>query len=405
MAINLSPPTELHTVKGIKLATICAGISQKKQHDLILLECVKNSSVSTVFTRNLFCAAPVTVAKQHLAKGQARYFIINSGNANAATGDSGIDHALKICQAIAQQTETKPHQILPFSTGVIGEPLAYQKIIAQLPTLISSLQADQWIAAAHAMMTTDTVAKGFSQQVNIDGDEITITGIAKGSGMIKPNMATMLAFIAIDAEVKQSLLDRMLNTAINKSFNRITVDGDTSTNDACCLVATGQSKLNITDEHDPAYALLLSAVEKIFINLAQAIIRDGEGAQKFVQIQIKDGKDQHECLAIAYRIAESPLVKTALTASDPNWGRILAAIGNAGIQNLDINHVNIFLGELCIFKDGKRSATYVEEVAQKIMSQPEIHITITLGRGQHQETIWTTDMSHEYITINASYRS
>lgn len=394
-------------VKGIRLSSVCANIYAKKRTDLTLIELSEGSHVSAVFTRNLFCAAPVQVAKLHLQEYKPRYCLINAGNANAGTGEQGIKNTRSTCLALAGLTTCLTGEVLPFSTGVIGEILPVDKINLALPELIKNLSSNSWLDAAKAIMTTDTIPKAVSKEIVFGDTVVTITGIVKGSGMIRPDMATMLAFIATDVNINKDLLDKILLSAVNKSFNRITVDGDTSTNDSCVLISTSKAKNKcINDEATTEYKLIESEVVNIFCELAQAIIRDGEGATKFLTIEVKSGKNEKECLAVAYKIAESPLVKTAFTASDPNWGRILAAIGNSGIQDLDINNVQVYLDELCIVENGQRAPNYAEAEGKRVMLQDEILLTVNLGdRGECNEKIWTTDLSHEYIRINAEYRT
>jgi glutamate N-acetyltransferase/amino-acid N-acetyltransferase len=359
------------------------------------------SQTAGVFTTNAFCAAPVTLCKTHLKQRAPRYFVINTGNANAGTGKLGMVSAQAVCDAMADAAQVNSAEILPFSTGVIGEQLPYQKITAVLPKALSSLSANAWETVARGIMTTDTRPKASSVQIDIGGQTITITGITKGAGMIKPNMATMLAYVFTDADMAGDALQDCLGQAVNKSFNRITVDSDTSTNDCCMLVATGESGVQV-DRSNPVFQ---DALEKVFLDLAQAIIRDAEGATKFVTIEVVNGADQAECLRLAYTVAESPLVKTALYASDPNWGRILAAAGRAGITDMDLEKVIIHLGEVCIVENGAVSPGYTEAAGQAVMDREEITIRIDLGRGDSCETVWTSDLSHEYVTINAEYRT
>ena len=371
-----------------------------------MIEIAEGSVVSAVFTKNLFCAAPVQIAKQHLNESEPRYCLINAGNANAGTGDQGLLNSSSTCKTLANLTACKEDEVLPFSTGVIGEDLPVEKINKTLPTLVENLTDDSWLNAAKAIMTTDTIPKAVSNQTSIGETTVSITGIAKGAGMIKPDMATMLSFIATDANITKDLLDKILSNAVSKSFNRITVDGDTSTNDACVIFATGKANNSIIDkQNNDAFNMLENALIKVCCDLAQAIVRDGEGATKFISIVVSGGKEAAECLAVAYKIAESPLVKTAFTASDPNWGRILAAIGNSGIHDLDINKVEIYLDDLCVVEHGQRSKTYTDNEGKKVMNQDEIILSVSLNRGIYKEEIWTTDLSHEYITINAEYRT
>ena len=397
---NGTLPT-LHPIAGFKLGTASAGIKTPGRKDLVVMEIVKGSTVAGLFTQNAFCAAPVAVAKQHLANVSPKYLLVNTGNANAGTGEQGMTDALQSCDALAAATSSNKEQVLPFSTGVIGEPLPMDRLIGGMPAAIAALNEKGWADAAEGILTTDTRAKGASLQYGTDS-KITITGIAKGSGMIKPNMATMLGYVATDAAVDAELLHRALRLANEKSFNRITVDSDTSTNDAVILVATGSSGVTIDEE---SFDQFVSQLKTVFIDLAQAIIRDGEGAGKFVSVVIEGAVDTDEALAVAYTIAESPLVKTALAASDPNWGRILAAIGRAGVTNLDVNAVQVHLNSVLIAENGARASSYTEEVGQAAMQPEEIEIRVSLNRGQVQETVWTTDLTYEYVRINAEYRT
>ena len=403
MAVGLDGRPELIPVAGVRLAAGAAGIRYQGRDDLVLMALPEGASASAVFTRNAFCAAPVVVAREHLRGREPRGLLINSGNANAGTGPGGVADARACCAAAAAVLGCEPGQILPFSTGVIGEPLPVARFEAALPALVDALDGDAWLPAARAIMTTDTVPKGASRRLRVNGGEITLTGIAKGAGMIRPDMATMLAFIATDAAVERTDLDRVLRPAVEASFNRITVDGDTSTNDACVLVATGRGpRLTLAAPEWPRFAAL---VTDLCQELAQALVRDGEGATKFVTVEVGGGADRDECLRVAYAVAHSPLVKTALYASDPNWGRILAAVGRAGVDGLEVERVEIHLGEVCIVAGGGRAPGYTEEAGQAVMAQEEIPIRIELGRGRHRETVWTTDLSHEYVRINAEYRT
>ena len=397
---NGTLPT-LHPIAGFKLGTASAGIKTPGRKDLVVMEIVEGSAVAGLFTQNAFCAAPVAVAKQHLASVSPKYLLVNTGNANAGTGEQGMTDALQSCDALAAATSSKKEQVLPFSTGVIGEPLPMDRLIGGMPAAIAALNEKGWADAAEGILTTDTRAKGASLQYGTDS-KITITGIAKGSGMIKPNMATMLGYVATDAAVDAELLHRALRLANEKSFNRITVDSDTSTNDAVNLVATGSIGVTIDEA---SFDQFVSQLKTVFIDLAQAIIRDGEGAGKFVSVVIEGAVDTDEALAVAYTIAESPLVKTALAASDPNWGRILAAIGRAGVTNLDVNAVQVHLNSVLIAENGARASSYTEEVGQAAMQPEEIEIRVSLNRGQVQETVWTTDLTYEYVRINAEYRT
>lgn len=396
---------DLVPVPGVKLASAAAGIRYKGRDDLLLVELAEGSRCAAVFTRNAFCAAPVIVAKQHLASSTPRYLLINSGNANAGTGDPGIAAAKHSCGQLAQKAGCATEQVLPFSTGVIGEPLPVERIEAVLDKAIKSLSGDGWATAARTIMTTDTVPKGVSRVIDLAGQQVVITGIAKGSGMIRPDMATMLAYIATDANVDPESLQVCLDEAVEQSFNRITVDGDTSTNDACVLMASGVAQMPMLARDQPAFKSFSAAVNEVCRQLAQLIVRDAEGATKFVTVRIEDGVDSEECLRVGYTIAHSPLVKTALFASDPNWGRILAAIGRAGINDLDTHSVDIALDDVWIVRGGGRDPDYREEAGQRVMSQEEILIRVRLGRGSACETVWTCDLSHEYVKINAEYRS
>ena len=397
---------EMHPVAGIRLGTACAGIKEAGRRDVVVIEAEQGSACAAVFTRNLFCAAPVTVARDHLNRASPRYLLINTGNANAGTGDQGVADALACCQKLAEIATCPAEAVLPFSTGVISELLAVDKIQAALPAAVTALTPAGWEDAARGIMTTDTVPKGASTIVQIDGDPVTVTGISKGAGMIRPDMATMLAFIATDAAVDQALLQRCLQGAVDRTFNRITIDGDTSTNDACVLISTGKSSLPpVLQADDPRYSLLAGAVYDVCEQLAQAIVRDGEGASKFITIEVNGGRDEQECLKIAYTIAHSPLVKTAFFASDPNWGRILAAVGRAGVDDLDINALTLHLDELCLVRNGGRAAEYREEAGQAVMDREEITIRVELNRGAAQTRIWTCDLSYDYIRINAEYRT
>lgn len=405
MPIGYTELPVLLPVGGVRLAAVAAGIRYPDRKDLVVIELAENSHCAAVFTRNAFCAAPVTVARQHLSLQSPRFMLINSGNANAGTGKRGLEDALASCRMLAQRTGCAPEQVLPFSTGVIGEPLPVERIDAALEGAVAQLSEHGWERAARAIMTTDTVAKGVSTTLEVEGCEVTITGIAKGAGMIRPDMATMLAYVACDAEVDARSLQVCLNQAAERSFNRITVDGDTSTNDACVLVASGASSCPPIDMDHPAFADFCQAVSAVCEQLAQLIVRDAEGATKFVTVCVESGNDTQECLQVAYTVAHSPLVKTALFASDPNWGRILAAVGRAGVQDLDINRIRIYLGDVCIVRDGGVANDYREQDGQRVMHREEILIRIQLGRGDANEQVWTSDLSHDYVRINAEYRS
>ncbi len=404
MAIGLNELPTLYPVDGIRLAVAQAGVCYQGRYDVVLIACDEGTRCAGVYTQNAFCAAPVVIAKQHMANASTRALLINSGNANAGTGDAGMAAAHACCSSTAEALSCQAEQVLPFSTGVIGELLPAEKIQAVLPALASQLDEDQWTAAARAIMTTDTVAKGASVKINIAGKPVTLTGIAKGSGMIRPDMATMLGFIATDAVIEQGLLQDCLKQAVEPSFNRITVDGDTSTNDACMLLASGKSGVEVAVDSD-GYQQFVDTLNALCLQLAQSIIRDGEGVTKFISIVVEQGANQQECLDVAYTIAHSPLVKTAFFASDPNWGRILAAIGRAGLDQLAVDDIAIYLDDVCIVEQGGRAGSYTEEQGQTVMSQEEITIRVCLGRGQASETVWTTDLSYDYVKINAEYRT
>ena len=406
MAVGDGKLPELHPVAGFRLGTTSAGIKRAGRQDLVLMEVCEGASVSGVYTRNAFCAAPVQVAKKHCAEQASRYLLVNTGNANAGTGQQGLKDSLSCCKAVAELAGVAVEEVLPFSTGVIGEPLPVEKITAALPGAMKQLSVDGWEKAASGIMTTDTRPKAASLQLDFQGHKITVTGIAKGAGMIKPNMATMLGYVATDASVDKTVLDSIIQQANNQSFNRITVDGDTSTNDCCMLIATAKSSApRVTSTSDDLYQPLLDAVTQVFIELAQGLVRDGEGANKFVTVAVSGGATEQECLQVAYTVAESPLVKTALFASDPNWGRLLAAIGRAGLDNLDVNLVSVHLNDVLIAERGCRAKSYTEEQGQAAMDKEEITIAIDLSRGEQQATVWTSDLSDEYVRINAEYRT
>ncbi len=392
------------TVAGIRLGTARAGIKYPDRRDLVVVELAAGTQAAAVFTRNAFCAAPVTVARVHLSAASPRYLVINTGNANAGTGQQGLADAEASCRALAERTGCQPEDVLPFSTGVIGEPLPLFRLITGLPAALAGLRPDGWADAAAGIMTTDTRPKWASRRLTLAGREVTVTGIAKGAGMIRPDMATLLAFIATDAAVDPALLRPILREAVAGSFNAITVDGDTSTNDACLLLATGQSGASVPATGDDR-ARFAAAVDEVCVELAQAIVRDGEGATKFITVRVEGGRDAAECRQVAYTIAHSPLVKTAFFASDPNWGRILAAVGRSGLDALDLERVTIYLDEICIVRDGGRAPDYTEEQGQRVMARPEIAIRVGLGRGEAAARIWTTDLSFDYVRINAEYRT
>ena len=406
MSVGLKHPQSLVKIKGIRLSASSAKIYRKKRDDIALIEITDGSVTSAAFTQNRFCAAPVQISKNHLSKSKPRYCLINAGNANAGTGEDGLSNSKAICRELAKITNCNENEILPFSTGVIGEDLPVEKINKVLPQLVKNLSEDCWVNVAKSIMTTDTIPKAVSSQISIANSTVSITGIAKGSGMIKPDMATMLSFVATDANITKDALDKIRDHALFKSFNRITIDGDTSTNDSFLLISTGAIDVPIIDKKDSKeFKILENEIIKVCRELAQAIVRDGEGATKFISIQVDEGIDSSECLSVAYKVAESLLVKTAFTASDPNWGRIIAAIGNSNIRDLDIHKIDVYIEDICIVNNGERSKTYSEDKGKKVMRQNEIILRINLRRGAFSEEIWTTDLSYEYIKINAEYRS
>lgn len=406
MPVGLHGLPALGTVTGIRLGTAAAGIRKKDRRDLVLIECMPGTNAAATFTKNRFCAAPVTVAREHLAKTAPRALLVNTGFANAGTGEPGLDDARACCAALAKQMDCRAAEILPFSTGVIGERLPRERLIAGLPVCLANLKENGWAEAAHGIMTTDTVPKGSSRKLMIGSQAVVVTGIAKGAGMIRPDMATMLAFVATDAAVAPVVLQACVSAAVNKSFNRITVDGDTSTNDACILLATGAAGNPVIDHLEgEAFLVLLRGVTEVFTELAQAIVRDAEGATKFITIEVRGGRTETDCLEVAYTIAHSPLVKTAFFASDPNWGRILAAIGRAPIAQLDVANVAIYLNEVRIVHHGAPDADYTEAKGLAVMRLPEIRLSVELGAGSASACIWTSDLSLGYVRINAEYRS
>lgn len=402
MAVHLPVPEYLLPIKGIRLATINAGIRYKNRDDMLVIEAVEGSTTAAVFTKNAFCAAPVTVARQHLAAAPIRYLVVNAGNANAGTGEPGLKAATATCEALAKMAGVQANQVLPFSTGVIGMQLPVEKLTAAMPSLINTLTEDNWMTASRAIMTTDTLPKGLSKQFELQGTTVTITGIAKGAGMIHPNMATMLSYIATDAKVAQSTLQQVLSSVVDDTFNCITIDGDTSTNDALVLIATGQSGTEVTADN---LAVFKAALQEVCLFLAQAIVRDGEGATKFIDVQVEQARSREEAHIVANTVALSPLVKTALFASDPNWGRILAAVGRSPIDSLDVNRVTLYLGKTLLVKGGQPSPDYTEAQGQAETKQDEIKIRIVLGRGDAMANVWTCDFSFDYVKINAEYRS
>lgn len=406
MPVGLTKLPVLHPVAGIRLGTTAAGIRKKDRRDLVLIECAPGTHAAAVFTKNRFCAAPVTVAREHLAKAAPRALLINTGFANAGTGEPGLEDARACCAALARQLGCRTEEILPFSTGVIGERFPRERIITGLPACQAALDENGWTEAAHGIMTTDTVPKGSSRQTRIGSHTVTVTGIAKGAGMIRPDMATLLAFTATDAAVTPAILQACVSAAVNQSFNRITVDGDTSTNDACVLLATGAAGNSVINRAEgESYAVLLRTVTEVFMELAQAIVRDAEGATKFITIEVRGGRTESDCLAVAYTIAHSPLVKTAFFASDPNWGRILAAVGRAPIAQLDVGKVAIHLNETRVVHNGALDTDYTEAKGLAVMRLPEIRIGVDLGAGPAAARVWTSDLSHDYVRINAEYRS
>ncbi|HTH39518.1 MAG TPA: bifunctional glutamate N-acetyltransferase/amino-acid acetyltransferase ArgJ [Rhodocyclaceae bacterium] len=412
MPVNYATPAadQLFPVAGVRLGVTQAGIRKKDRYDLTLIALDEGSQAAGVFTKNRFCAAPVTLCREHLAQSNAvRALVINTGIANAGTGAPGMAAAVATCTAVAAELGIEQHQVLPFSTGVILELLPADRVIDGLPACKAALKADGWHAAAHAIMTTDTIAKAASRQVEIGGKTVTITGMSKGAGMIKPNMATMLGFVATDAGIAPVLLQQLVKEAADNSFNCITVDGDTSTNDSFILIATGKSGLQVNDAAAAEWSALKAAIIAVAQELAQAIVRDGEGATKFMTIAVEGGKDVDECRKVAYAIGHSPLVKTAFFASDPNLGRIQAAVGYAGIDDLDVSKSRIWLAsngeEALVSEHGGRAAGYTEETGSRIMKAAEITIRVDLGRGEAKSTVWTCDLSYDYVKINADYRS
>ncbi|MFA7240264.1 MAG: bifunctional glutamate N-acetyltransferase/amino-acid acetyltransferase ArgJ [Sulfuricellaceae bacterium] len=409
MPVNLltPQPDQLLAVKGVRLGIACAGIKKADRKDLLVIHLGGNAKVAGVFTQNRFCAAPVIVCREHLGNAQPiKALLVNTGNANAGTGEAGMAHARRTCVELAALLGCAPEQVLPFSTGVIMEPLPLERIVAGLPAAVGDLKENNWSDAAQAIMTTDILPKALSRQIQIDGVDVTITGIAKGSGMIHPNMATMLGYIATDAAISQPLLAAIVHHAADRSFNCITVDGDTSTNDSFMLIASGEAPMaEISASDSRAYAQLRDAVTEVAALLAQAIVRDGEGATKFITIAVENGANREECRQVAYAVAHSPLVKTAFFASDPNLGRILAAIGYAGIADLDVSRIKLYLGDVLVAENGGRAPDYREENGSRVMQEAEITVRIELNRGSVSATVWTCDFSYDYVKINAEYRS
>ena len=406
MPVNLSEPRHLLPVKGVQLGVASAGIKYADRHDVVVLNFIEGTRSSAAFTQNVFCAAPVVVAKQHLQSASPRALVINSGNANAVTGELGLQSAKQSCQRLADKLGLDEKQILPFSTGVIGEQLPMDRMILGIDEAALNLSENHWLEAAKAIMTTDIVAKAVSKQVEIDGQTVTVTGMAKGSGMICPNMATMLAYVVTDAKASQEVLDAFMKQITANSFNRATVDGDTSTNDAFVLSATQQVQNAEIDSTETASAhILFEVLNEVAIELAQAIVRDGEGATKFVEIKVVGGESQQVCDAVAYTVAHSPLVKTALFASDPNWGRLLMAIGRAETQGLFVEKISVSVNDLAIVTFGEKDSGYTEEKGQAVFNESELKIDISLGDSEFSKIVWTSDLSHEYVSINADYRS
>ena len=415
---NTSVPEIIYAIDGIKLSATAAGVRYKERDDLVVIEIAEGATTAVVTTKNAFCAAPVKLLRGHFATTSPRYLVTNTGNANAGTGNDGMRRANEVCVALAAKAGVEIAEVLPFSTGVIGEPLNSEAIVSGLDTALAQLTPDSWLAAANGIRTTDTLPKLASQKVEIvnsqaNGDSHSkkdttyhITGMSKGSGMIRPNMATMLGYVATDANVSADLLQEMLNSINEQSFNRITVDGDTSTNDCCVLIATGKANSEIIDSSEhPHYQLLYNALKEVFVRLAQLIVRDGEGATKFITIKVTSGNDTQECCDVAYAVAHSPLVKTAFFASDANWGRILAAVGYAGVAELDTEQINVSLDEVLICENGGLAASYTEAAGQEVMSRSEITIHIDLARGSASDIVYTCDLSYDYVKINADYRS
>ena len=405
MAISITSPTSLLPIQGIRIATASAQIRYQNQDDLVLFELCENTHTAAVFTQNQFCAAPVVVSKQHLHLATTKYLLVNSGNANAGLGEQGLLDAKTTCAELAQAGGCKEVEILPFSTGVIGARLPVESMSRHYPQMLCGLKESGWLDAAKAIMTTDTVSKGLSKQLDLDGHQITLTGISKGAGMICPNMATMLAFVATDLQVDTAALNKILADAVEQSFHCITVDGDTSTNDACVLMATGRASVNYDELSTPARNEFIEGLNALFLHLAQSIIRDGEGVTKFISIKIEQAGNNAMARAIAFTIAHSPLVKTAAFASDPNWGRILAAAGRAGDYQLETSKLSLYINKLQVVAAGELAPGYIEAKGLEQMAKQEIEIHLNLGLGEGLATIWTTDLSHEYVEINSQYRT
>lgn len=406
MAVGNFEWPDVQLIDGVRLTGVEAGVRYSGRKDVALIEICEGASVSGVFTKNAFCAEPVKICREHMAVNDTRYLLINSGNANACTGQAGYLAAKQCCEAIATYAGVAVESVLPFSTGVIGEVLPFMPIVTAIPKAIDSLAQGNWLDVAQAIMTTDTRPKGITEVVDIDGTPVTISGVAKGAGMIKPNMGTMLAYIATDASIDQSILDQLTLAVANKSFNRITIDGDTSTNDAMILIASGRAEnACIADIKSQACERLFDGFVKVCQALAIEMVRDAEGATKCVKVDVSGGKNTQECLDVAYAICHSPLIKTACFASDPNWGRIVAAIGYAGVSELDVSAVRVSLDDVLIVENGGRASSYTEEAGQVIFDKEEFCISVDLGRGAAREALWTSDLSHEYVKINAEYRT
>ncbi len=406
MAVGDVSMPQMHAVKGVKIGSAEAYVRYQNRRDLVVFEFSPGTNVAGVFTQNAFCAAPVRVCKKHLEMGNPRYLVINTGNANAGTGTLGMENAKATCFKLAELAHVEPFEILPFSTGVIGEQLPIDRLLQGLQPALNTLNESSWADAAEGIMTTDTTPKGASELFELDGVTYTITGISKGAGMIRPNMATMLSYVATDAPISRELVQQLLKDAVNVSFNRITIDGDTSTNDSCIFAATGKAGgIEISSTGDARYAAVADVLTRVMKRLAQLIVRDGEGATKFITVAVEGGGNTQECCDVAYSIAHSPLVKTALFASDPNWGRILAAIGYAGVPELNVENIQVWLGDVQICKDGGAAADYTEEAGAREMEKSEITIRVDLGRGEAKDTVYTCDLSYDYVKINADYRS
>ncbi len=405
MAVNFTVFEDFKAVDGVRLGVAQAHVRYANRDDMVVIELAEGTTVAGIFTTNAFCAAPVQISKMHLAGTAPRYLLVNTGNANAGTGPQGYANAVRSCDMLAAATSVQPAQILPFSTGVIGEPLNMAAFERGIPAALDNLSADNWARAAKGIMTTDTLPKGYSTQFEVNGKTVTITGMSKGAGMIMPNMATMLGYIATDAGISQVLLQSWCKELADCSFNRVTIDGDTSTNDSCMLMATGRSGVQINDVASPEAQLVFAKLKEAFQILAQAIVRDGEGATKFVTIEVGGAASQKEALDVAYTVAHSPLVKTAMFASDANWGRILAAVGRSGVQDFDLEKVQIFIDDVQIVENGGRCESYTEDAGAAVFALTEFRVRIELARGGFREELWTCDFSHEYVTINANYRS